>query len=134
MAVIDASVYVALIDAHESEHHESWAWFEQAKTSQEPVIAPVILLTEVSAVLSRGVGNPALAHQVVQQLLHSRVIELSPVTAGLAGRAATIAADHRIRGCDAIYVALAEQLDDRLVTLDQGQLERGAAVVTVHKP
>jgi len=56
------------------------------------------------------------------------------VTAGLAERAATIAADDQIRGCDAIYVALAEQLDDHLVTLDQQQLERGAAVVTVYKP
>jgi predicted nucleic acid-binding protein len=134
MAVIDASVYVVLINAHESEHHNSWAWFEQAKASQEPVIAPVILLTEVSAALSRGVGNPALAHQAVQQLLRSRVVELNPVTAGLAERAATIAADHRMRGYDAIYVALAEQLDDHLVTLDQQQLERGAAIVPAHKP
>ena len=134
MAVIDASVYVALINAHEKEHGDSWTWFERAKAVQETIAAPVILLTEVSAALSRAVGNPALAHQVVQQLLHSRVIELSPVTAGLAERAATIAADDQIRGCDAIYVALAEQLDDHLVTLDQQQLERGAAVVTVHKP
>ena len=134
MAIIDASVYVALTNAHESEHSNSWAWFEQAKAMQETVTAPVILLAEVSAAISRGVGNPSLAHQVVQQLLHSRAIELSPVTTALAERAATIAADHRIRGCDAIYVALAERLDDDLVTLDQQQLERGSAVVTVRKP
>ena len=134
MAVIDASVYIALVNAHEREHSSSWAWFEQAQATQEPVAAPVILLTEVSAALSRGVENPALARQVVQQLLHSRVIELRPVTTVLAQQAATIAADHRIRGCDAVYVALAEQLGDHLVTLDQQQLERGAAVVTVHKP
>ncbi len=134
MAVIDASVYIALINAHESEHSNSWAWFEQAKTTREILIAPVILLAEVSAALSRGVGDPALAHQVVHQLLHSKVIELSPVTATLAKRAAIIAADHRIRGCDAIYVALAEQLGDYLVTLDQQQLKRGAAVITIRKP
>ncbi len=134
MAVIDASVYVALINAHESEHSSSWAWFEQAKDAQEPVVAPAILLAEVSAALSRGIGNPALARRVVQQLLRSRVIELTPVTTALAERASTIAADHRIRGCDAVYVALAEQLNDCLVTLDQQQLERGAAVATVCKP
>lgn len=134
MAVIDASVYIALLNAHESEHGKSWVWFEQAKTTQETLVAPVILLAEVSAAISRGVGNLTLAHQVVQQLLHSKVIELIPVTVALAERAATIAADHRIRGCDSIYVALADQLGDYLVTLDQQQFERGATVVTIRKP
>ena len=134
MAVIDASVYVALINTHEHEHGSSWAWFERAKTAREPVTAPTILLAEVSAALSRGIGNPSLAHQAVQQLLRSNVIELAPVTKTVAKRAATIAADHRIRGCDAVYVALAEQRGDRLVTLDQQQLERGAAVVTTCRP
>ena len=134
MAVIDASVYIALVNAHESDHGSSWAWFEQAKTAQEPVIAPVVLLAEVAAALSRGIGDTALAHRVVGQLLHSSVVELIPVTAALGKRAAAIAADHRIRGCDAVYAALAEQSNDHLVTLDEQQLERGAAVVTVRRP
>jgi predicted nucleic acid-binding protein len=62
------------------------------------------------------------------------VIQLIPVTLALAERAALIAAEHRIRGCDAVYVVLAEQLSDALVTLDPQQLERGAAVVTVRAP
>ena len=57
MAVIDASVYVASINAHESEHGSSWTWFEQAKAVQEPVVAPVILLAKVSTALGRGVGG-----------------------------------------------------------------------------
>ena len=134
MAVIDASVYVALINARESEHEKSWAWFEQTRAAQEPVVAPVILLAEVSSALSRGVGDSSLAHQAVHQLLGSSVIELIPVTKALAQQAAAIAADHRIRGCDAIYVALAGQLGDHLVTLDQQQLDRGSAVVRTHRP
>jgi predicted nucleic acid-binding protein len=134
MPVIDASVYVALVNAQESDHGSSWAWFEQAKIAQESVVAPVILLAEVAAALSRGIGDPSLAHRVVGQLLRSSVVELTPVTGVLAKRAAAIAADHRIRGCDAVYVALAERLNDHLVTLDQQQLERGAVVVTVRKP
>jgi predicted nucleic acid-binding protein len=70
----------------------------------------------------------------VQQLARSEVIELIPVTLAVAERAALIAAEHRIRGCDAVYVALAEQLSDALVTLDRQQLERGAAVVPVRAP
>jgi len=134
MAIIDASVYIALIHAGEPEHAHSWAWFERARAAQEVLCAPVILVAEVAAALSRGVGDPALAHQVAQQLARSRAVELVPVSLALAERAASIAADHRIRGCDAVYVALADQMDDCLVTLDEQQLERGAAVTVTRRP
>jgi predicted nucleic acid-binding protein len=134
MAIVDASVYVALINAQEEDHARSWAWFQQAQAAGESIAAPVILLAEVAAAVSRGVGDAALAHRVVRQLWHSRVIELIPVTTALAERAAAIAADHGIRGCDAVYIALADQLGDYLVTLDRQQLERGIAVVTTRKP
>ena len=134
MAVIDASLYIALINAHEPDHARSWTWFECAKAAQEPIRAPVILLAEVAAALSRGVGDLALARQVVLQLRHSRAVELVPVSLALAERAASIAADHRIRGCDAVYVALADQLGDCLVTLDEQQLERGAATTLTRRP
>ena len=134
MAVIDASVYIALVNAHETEHASSWAWFEQAKRAEEPVVAPVILLAEVAAALSRGMEDPTLAHRVAQQLARSEAIELIQITMAMAERAAEVAAEHRIRGCDAVYVALADQLSDTLVTLDRQQLERGAALVTVRAP
>jgi predicted nucleic acid-binding protein len=134
MAVIDASVYVALINASERHHAKSWSWFQQAQLTQEFLSAPVILLAEIAAALSRGMNNPPLAHQVIQQLLHSKMIDLVPISPSLAERAAIIAANHQIRGCDALYLALAEQLGDSLVTLDQQQLERGAAVVTTRQP
>jgi len=134
MPVIDASVYVALINTHEADHASSWAWFQEAQAAGEPILAPVILLAEVASAISRGIGDSTLAHQVVEQLGHSKVIELVPITPTMAERAAAIAADREVRGCDAIYLALAEQMDDYLVTLDRQQLERGAEVVATFKP
>ena len=134
MPVIDASVYISLINASEEQHASSWAWYENVQVRQEPLVAPVILLAEVAAALSRGVDDSALAQRVVDQLKRSEMIEWVPVTSALAEQAAAIAADHRIRGCDAIYVAVAGRLGDSLVTLDRQQLERAAAVVTVHQP
>jgi predicted nucleic acid-binding protein len=134
MAVIDASVYIALINAHEAEHARSWAWFGQSQATGESIVAPVILLPEVAAALSRGVGDASLAHRVAQQLADSELIDLIPVTQPLADQSAAMAADHRIRGCDAVYVALAAQLGDTLVTLDRQQLERAAAVIDVRSP
>ena len=134
MAVIDASVYVAMVNAHENQHSNSWAWFEHAQAAQEEISAPNILLAEIAAALSRGTGNPVLAHRITQQLLDSKLINLVSVTPNLAERAATIAANHQIRGCDAVYVALAEQLDVYLMTLDKQQFERGAEIVTTRQP
>ena len=134
MAVMDASVYIALINSHEVKHMTSWRWFESAQRKGERISAPVILIAEVAAALSRGVEDPQLAHRVIQQLKHTSVIELIPVTRPLAEHAADIAADHHIRGCDAIYVALADQLNESLVTLDRQQLEWATVIVTTHEP
>ena len=134
MPVLDASIYIALINAHEKDHARSWTWFEQAQKAQEPIMAPVILLAEVAAALSRGLGDAALAHRVVRQLSQSDIVDLVPVTLTLAQQAASLAADHRIRGCDAVYVAMADQFGDYLVTLDRQQLDRGAAIVDTREP
>jgi predicted nucleic acid-binding protein len=134
MAVMDTSVYVAILNPNEPGHAASWAWYTRTTRASEPIVAPVILLAEAAAALSRGVGDAALAHRVVRQLLHSKAIELVPVTTVLAQQAAILAADQRLRGCDAIFVALAQQRADTLYTLDRQQLERGAAVVVTREP
>ena len=84
--------------------------------------------------MSRGLGDVKRAHQAIQQLVGTSLISLTPISLPLAQRAAEIAADYRLRGCDAVYVAPAEQLGDELVTLDQEQLQRGGAVVTTRPP
>lgn len=125
MTVIDAGGYIVLVDANEREHSSSWTWFEQARTKDESIVDPVILLSEVAAALSHGVADPAMAYRVVQQVARSEVIELIPDTLTVVERTALIASEHRIRGCDAVYVALAEQLSDALVTLDRHSMSGG---------
>ena len=110
MPVIDASVYIALINAQEDGHASSWAWLDQTISAQEPVMAPAILLAEVADALSRGMDDAEVAHHAVDQLQRSELVELVPISLAMAERAAAIAADRRIRGCDAVYVALADQL------------------------
>jgi len=134
MVVIDASVYVSLVNADERNHDQSLAWFSQALMESEPVVAPAILLPEVAAALCRGTGDTRVVRTVIEQLQASTRIELAAVSLDMAERAARIAGQHRIRGCDAIYVALAEQLDCELVTLDRQQRERGSAVVSTREP
>lgn len=134
MAVVDASVYIALINADEAGHAASWRWYIQTVRSGEQIYAPTIILGEVAAALSRGMNDSDLARRATRRLERSRAIELVAVTVALGKAAALIAADHRIRGCDAVYVALAHSRHECLVTLDQQQLDRGSAVVETRQP
>jgi predicted nucleic acid-binding protein len=134
MPVIDASCYIALINADEPDHAATWAWYWQTRPIRQPLIAPSILLAEVAAAISRGTGDANFAHRTIAQLLQSKSLEIVPVTSVLAERAAQIAADHKVRGCDAVYIALAVQSGEPLVTLDRQQLERGAAVAVTCRP
>ena len=134
MPVVDASVCTAFFNARELQHVPSRNWFREATKGDELVVAPVILVAEVAAALGRGLGDSELADHAVSILLARRWVELFPVTQALATRAAKVAAEQKIRGCDAIYVALAQQLGMGLVTLDGDQLDRGAAVVQTRTP
>lgn len=134
MAVIDASVYIALINVDEAGHTASWRWYIQTVRSGEQIFAPTIILGEVAAALSRGMNDSDLAHRAVRRLERSRAVELVSVTVILGKAAALVAADHRIRGCDAVYVALAQLRGEYLVTLDRQQLERGSLVVETRQP
>jgi predicted nucleic acid-binding protein len=134
MAVIDASVYITMLDTRDPEHTNCLAWFTAAATSDEAVVAPSLILSEVAATISRGHSDAELAKAVAATLAGSAVIRLVAVTPQLAKRAAIIAADQRVRGADAVYLALAQQLDDVLVTLDRQQLQRGAAVAATRRP
>ncbi len=44
MPVIDASVYVAMINTNEEWHTRSWTWFEQVLIGNKSIIAPAIIL------------------------------------------------------------------------------------------
>ena len=134
MAVIDTSVFVAIVSTYEAGHLASFAWFSQVLSAGIPISAPTIMLAEVAAAISRGQNDPQRAYRAMQLLVQTSFVSLVPVTQVLAYRSAEIAADYKIRGCDAVYVALAEQLGEELVTLDNEQLTRGAAVVRTVRP
>jgi len=86
------------------------------------ITAPAILLAEVGSAIRRTIWDPVLGQAIVH------------VSPELARRGAEIAGQHALRGLDALYVATAEQGGDALVTLNDEQLQRGAAVVRTMRP
>ena len=129
MTVVDASVLVAAHSEREPGFEVSQNWLEGALHGE--LASPTIVLSE--GAIARSTGNAALAERVVRRLTDSP-LTFVPVDESLAIEAAAIARTQRIRGCDAIYVALARRLDRPLITLDREQLARGAAVAVVRRP
>jgi len=132
--VVDASVVVALFRADDPGHAASRTWLDRTLDLDEPITAPSILLAEVAAALARGLDDDALAFRAVDTILQGPLVELHPVTAELGQAAAVLATSCRLRGCDAVYAALASTLQVPLVTLDRQQLERAAGAAETRRP
>ncbi len=103
-------------------------------TNRVPLNVPSIVLPELAAALSRGHGGAEFATEMVRELLELTTLKIHPVSLRLATSAAEMAGKLGIRGCDAIYVALAAELGDVLVSFDRQQLDRASSAVTVLRP
>jgi predicted nucleic acid-binding protein len=122
--VIDASVLVADARPAEPHHAQAHALLVRLAAEGHQVYLPIILLAEVASAISRGTGRPALAQRLAAALRRVPRFEFVPVDEGLGHLAAELAAQRQIRGCDAVYVALARLRGATLITLDDQQGER----------
>ena len=134
MYVIDASVHVADARPQEPHHAEVQALLTRVAAEGRVVYLPVIVLAEVAAAISRGTGRAALAVRLTAILRRVPHFEFVPVDDALGQLAAELAAQHQTRGCDAIYVALAQQRGAALITLDREQRERVPPDVVARTP
>lgn len=134
MPVIDASVCVSLANEADRHHDRSLAWFESSLRLDEPLAAPGLLLVEVAASIRRLTGSAKLARRVVSEIRETDGLQLYPLTNARSETAADLAAITGVRGADAVYLALARELEVPLITLDRQQLERGRTLISVKKP
>ncbi|MCD6344259.1 MAG: type II toxin-antitoxin system VapC family toxin [Anaerolineae bacterium] len=134
MLVIDASVYVSRLQRQEAQHVVSARLFEVAAACGMPVLCPEILLPEVTAALARGLDDTELACRAAAHLRRLPGHRFIAVDGALSGLAARLAAEYRLRGCDAIYAALALREGAILITWDKQQRERIASVVETLTP
>lgn len=131
---IDASVFVSAFTPTEPAHSASKAIMMGIREQSIPIIVPVLVLPEISAALSRGQGKPELGKAFVQELKGFPNTTFVDVDETVADLAVEIAADHRLRGSDAVYAAVALRFGTELITLDKEQLERLPKVLSVRKP
>lgn len=98
------------------------------------VAVPTIFLAEIGGAVARRTGEVALARRAVSTFTRLPSVELVPGTQRIGILAAAPAIDLRLRGADAVYIAVAAHLNAPLVTWDQEQLTRGSAAIAVKTP
>lgn len=132
--VVDASIFVASALSEEPQHAGAFAFLEAAVQAQITRLAPAIIAAEVMGAIARRTGRPLLARRFFAVLRARPEFVVLPVDATLGDEAGEVAALQGIKGCDAIYVALARTRAIPLITLDREQQERAPDDVEVLAP
>lgn len=132
--VIDANVWISRLIPGEVHHAASAYWFNSYIAAGGALVVPVLLLVEVAGGIARRTGDATLGDQAVDELLNLPGVQIVNLDQPLATRAAEIAAELRLRGADAAYVAAADYLNVPLVTWDREQLARATGRIAVRTP
>lgn len=134
VAVVDASVMVAVLYPRDPFHQASRTWFDRHLQAGDHLAAPLLVISEVAGVIRRETGDAVLARQAVQWLYALPELQRYPLDEALAQLAAEAAVDLSLRGADAVYVALAAQMHLPLITWDRQQRERGGQRIEAREP
>jgi predicted nucleic acid-binding protein len=111
-------VFVNAFNPHETGHAESLRILTAIQERGDPVIVPALLMPEIASAVARATGDRdgALRYALASAALpHLTVISLTPA---VARQAAELAAAHRLRGADAVYVVVARRYGTTLVSRD----------------
>lgn len=120
--------------AEDANHTSSRRWLERHLTAGGQVVAPILLLAEVGGAPARRSDDPAVGQRGVRDIVQLPGVRLVNLRQQLGARAAQLATDLRLRGADAVYVAVAESLNLPLITWDREQLARAVGRIAVRTP
>ena len=131
---LDASVFVNAFNPYEAGHAESLRILSTIQERGDPVIVPTLLLPELASAVARATDDADGAIQYAHATAALPHLTLVSLTTAVARQAAELAAVHHLRGADAVYVAIARRYGTTLVSRDEEQRTRGAAVVVCQTP
>ena len=131
---VDASVFVNAFNPTEVGSDQSLAFITKLRSEGIPIIQPTLFLPEVIASVARKKGDARLALKLAKELRDVSSLTIVSLDENLADFASEVAANHRLRGSDAVYAAVALRFGTELVTLDKEQLARLPKVLSVRSP
>ena len=131
---VDASVFVNAFSPDEDGSDTSAEFLSQLQKDNVPLIQPTLFFPEVVASIARKQDDAEVALELMQELKKFPKLTFIELDDDLAEYASEVAANHRLRGSDAVYAAVALRFGTELITLDKEQLERLPKVLMVKKP
>ena len=134
MFVVDASVWVARYVRKDEHHQICRDWLHDNLQEGVEIYEPSILLPEVAGPIARVTNMPPAGFHAALQVYALPQVSIVPIDDSLTRLSAQFAADLRLRGADAVYVALASLKSMTLITLDGEQLTRTSSVITAKRP
>lgn len=134
MLTVDANVFVSASAPADVFHGDSNTFLSRVRRTQISVSCPSLLLPETASGIMRPSGNALAAQAAVATIQTFPGLHLFPLTEQRAEQAAQIALNYGLRGADAVYVAMAQELGTTLITWDNEMLTRTTAVVIAMTP
>lgn len=134
MTVTDASVWVSRFLNDDAFHAASLEWLTGVIADERTVVAPASMLAEVAGAIARRTGKTRLGYEVVQRIRRVPSLQLVAIDSDLGNYAAEIASSYRLRGADAMYVAVAQRMQLPLVSWDREQIERATGLIKASVP
>ncbi|MBI3261020.1 type II toxin-antitoxin system VapC family toxin [Candidatus Berkelbacteria bacterium] len=132
--IIDASVWIAAAVSDEPDHRHAQTLLELLPSRTIAVHLPEIALIEVACGLARRSGSPEDSLRYAKTIERLKPIYFYPVDQALRDRSIEIGVHYQLRAADAIYLALAQELNLPLITLDREQQARGPKSIQVLSP
>jgi predicted nucleic acid-binding protein len=134
LPVFDASFIVSSLVTHDENFGKADQFLRNSFRPGDRWIVPSIALTEVIAAVTSVLKNVELASRTMQPFIGSDRLVLYDIGMTRAERAGVLAAQLGMKACDAIYVALAQEVGEPLVTFDRQQAARAQGVISVIVP
>jgi predicted nucleic acid-binding protein len=102
MYTVDISVWVNGFDQRESGHETSRQVLELLRAQAIPIFEPMLVLAEVAGVISRTRQDPARAEAFAITLGQLPNVTILALDEALGQQAQALAAQHGLRGADAV--------------------------------
>jgi predicted nucleic acid-binding protein len=134
VVVVDASVWISVFVRQDAHHAISREWRLQWTNDGGSFVLPQLILPEVSGAVTRRIGRAVLGLRAAATLRDHPSISLVSLDEGLAEVTLEHAASFPLKGSDAVYTALADQLGIPLITWDNEQLTRAGGRIQVRQP
>jgi predicted nucleic acid-binding protein len=131
---IDASVFVNAFNPHEEGHGASLQILAIIQERGDPVVVPALIVPEIAAAVARVNANAAAALEYALAAAALPHLTLVALTHTIARQAAELATAHKLRGADAVYLAVARRYGTTLVSRDHEQCARGSSVAMCQTP